>query len=232
MINEKELLDTALKHLNKVLEFDPYKSYPSVSCKNDFKKLMASDPAFSALGLDDERYIIARIGGNLVTSIHRKIGDMYEGIFAYLLKSKYGMAEAELHYSVNVQIGGRLQERSTDGLLKRDMMPSHFPTKWLSCDGIGFELRSCYQIGDSKRIQADYDMALALKEQNIQPIMLIFCITSLRSPVDRLSKSWELYEGLDSFKVVQQITDFDLYSFLQSNSKVLKKAIDNIFSKF
>lgn len=232
MYDEKIILELALANINKINEFDPYKSYASVSCRNTFKDMMARDPAFSALGLDDDRYVIARIGGNLVTSIHRKIGDMYEGIFAYLLKTKYGIPEHDLHYSVSVKIGGRTQQRSTDGLLKRENMPSNFPSNWLACDGVGFELRSCYQIGDSKRIQADYDMALALKEKNIQPVMLIFCNTSLKSPVARLSRTWELYEGHDSFEIVRKISDFDLYSFLQKNRKVFKKAIDNIFTKF
>lgn len=99
-------------------------------------------------------------------------------------------------------------------------------------EGIGFEIRSCYQIGDSKRIQADYDMSLALKSYQILPVMLVFCNTSLRSPLARLSKSWELYEGINSFNLVQLITGFDLYSFLQRSSDSLKQEIDNIFSNF
>jgi hypothetical protein len=62
--------------------------------------------------------------------------------------------------------------------------------------------------------------------------MLIFCNTSLRSPVARLSKSWELYEGINSFDLVESITGFNLYSFLEKNSQTLKKEINNIFSNF
>lgn len=75
-------------------------------------------------------------------------------------------------------------------------------------------------------------MSLALKSYQILPVMLIFCNTSLKSPVSRLSKSWELYEGIDSFNLVHTITGFDLYNFLQINSKSFKKEIDNIFSNF
>jgi hypothetical protein len=44
----------------------------------------------------------------------------------------------------------------------------------------------------------------------------------------------EFYEGINSFNLVRSITGFDLYSysFLQRNSKYLKKEIDNIFSNF
>ena len=61
--------------------------------------------------------------------------------------------------------------------------------------GMAFEVRSCYQIGDSKRIQADRDLALSLKRDQIEPIMLIFCVISLSSPVRRLSNYWTIYEG-------------------------------------
>lgn len=176
--------------------------------------------------------MIARVGGNLVTSLHRKLGDMYEAIFAYLLKESFCLTENELHFSVTVKIGDREQIRSTDGLIRKDKFNQNIPPDWMKYEGLGFEIRSCYQIGDSKRIQADYDMSLALKSYEILPVMLIFCNTSLKTPVARLSKSWELYEGINSFNLVRSITGFDLYDFLQRNSEFLKKEVDNIFSNF
>lgn len=232
MINEVELLNLAVTNIRKVLDFSPYKSYIGIKSREQFQQLIARDPAFGVLGLDDERYIIARVGGNLVTSLHRKLGDMYEALFGYLLKESFGLNESDLHFSVQVQIGDRIQVRSTDGLIRRDKFNQNIPEAWMEYEGIGFEIRSCYQIGDSKRIQADYDMSLALKSYQILPVMLVFCNTSLRSPLARLSKSWELYEGINSFNLVQLITGFDLYSFLQRSSDSLKQEIDNIFSNF
>ncbi len=232
MINEVELLNLAVTNIRKVLDFSPYKSYIGIKNREQFQQLIARDPAFGVLGLDDERYIIARVGGNLVTSLHRKLGDMYEALFGYLLKESFGLNESDLHFSVQVQIGDRIQVRSTDGLIRRDKFNQNIPEAWMEYQGIGFEIRSCYQIGDSKRIQADYDMSLALKSYQILPVMLVFCNTSLRSPLARLSRSWELYEGINSFNLVQLITGFDLYSFLQRSSESLKQEIDNIFSNF
>src|SRR5205085_12123452 len=145
----------------------PYKSYVGIRNREEFQLLLSKDPAFGVLGLEDERYVIARVGGNLVTSLHRKIGDMYEAIFAYLLKETYGLTEDELHFDVEVRIGERLQIRSTDGIIRKGKYNKLIPKRWRRSDGVGFEVRSCYQIGDSKRIQADYDMSLALKAQNI-----------------------------------------------------------------
>lgn len=232
MIEEKEVLNIAISNIRRVLEFSPYKSYSGISNREEFQNLIANDPAFGALGLDDERYVIARVGGNLVTSLHRKIGDLYEGIFAYLLKETYSVGDDEIHFGVEVKIGDRVQIRSTDGLIKKENYNELIPEEWRQFDGIGFEVRSCYQIGDSKRIQADYDMSLALKANRINPVMLIMCATSLRSPVARLAKSWELYEGMDSFNLIRSITNFDLYAFLQANSKTLRAEIDRVLSNF
>lgn len=232
MIDEKEVLNIAVSSIRRVLEFNPYKSYSGINNREEFQELLANDPAFGALGLDDERYVIARVGGNLVTSLHRKIGDLYEGIFAYLVKETYAINDDEFHYGVEVKIGDRLQIRSTDGLITREKYNNFIPKQWQQFDGIGFEVRSCYQIGDSKRIQADYDMALALKANNIKPVMLIMCATSLKSPVIRLAKTWELYEGLASFELIRLITDFDLYAFLQNNSQILKAEIERVLSNF
>lgn len=232
MVDEDELLNIARINIRKVLEFNPYKSYYGINNREEFKQLIALDPAFGVLGLDDDRYIIARVGGNLVTSLHRKLGDMYEALFAYLLRNSFSLNENDLHFSVQVQIGDRVQVRSTDGLIKKDKFNHRIPEAWMTYQGIGFEVRSCYQIGDSKRIQADYDMSLALKSYEILPVMLVFCNTSLKSPLARLSKSWELYQGMNSFNLVESITGFNLHNFLQNNSQTLKQEINNIFANF
>ena len=232
MVDETELLNIAITNIRKVLEFDPYKSYSGINNREQFKQLIALDPAFGVLGLDDERYIIARVGGNLVTSLHRKLGDMYQALFSYLLINSFSLNENDLHFSVEVKIGERVQSRSTDGLIRKDKFNHRIPENWMNYQGIGFEIRSCYQIGDSKRIQADYDMSLALKSYEILPVMLVFCNTSLKSPLARLSKSWELYEGMSSFNLVESITGFNLHNFLQNNSQILKQEIDHIFTNF
>ena len=186
------LLAIAQKHLTRIVNFNPYRNFPAINSRKEFSDLLASDPAFCHLGLTDERYLIARVGGNLITSLHRKIGDMYEEMFQHLLRARFDLPEADLSFGVYVRIGDRKQLRSTDGIVKmkhlksRGVDPSTLVTKpeidWKRTQGLGFEVRSCYQIGDSKRIQADYDMAIALESQGFVPVMLILCATSL-SPV-------------------------------------------------
>ncbi|MBO1062302.1 MAG: type I restriction endonuclease [Aphanizomenon flos-aquae CP01] len=231
MINEDDLLNIAIGNIRKVLEYQAYKNYPGVNNREEFQQLIAKDTAFGCLGLDN-RYVTARVGGNLVTSLHRKLGDMYQALFTYLLKESFGLTKNELDFSIELQIGKRIQRRTTDGLIIKDKFNQNIPLDWIKYEGIGFEVRSCYQIGDSKRIQADYDTALALKSKEILPVMLVFCNTSLKDPLVRLSKSWELYEGMNSFNLVHDITGFDLYDFLQRNSESLESEIDNIFKTY
>lgn len=231
-IDEKKLLEIAKHHLSAVKNYDPYANFDGVNDKNDFIKLINSDPAFANVGFANEKYVIARIGGNLITSLHRKLGDMYEEMFQYMLSARFGVQEDDITFSVEVPIGDRMQTRSTDGLLRSArygqlVLPS-LKTDWKQADGIAFEIRSCYQIGDSKRIQADWDMALALKSQNIVPVMLVTCATSLKSPVARLKRSWALYEGKDTFAFIHELTGFDLNDFMARNKATISKPVEEI----
>ncbi len=241
-MNETVLLSIAKKHLQLITKYDPYRNFPGVEDREGFRNLLARDPAFKHLGLADERYVIARLGGNWVTSLHRKIGDMYEGLFQYLLQAQFGLSEDDLNFGVDVQIGDRRQRRSTDGVVRIQHLKqkrvdigallSDLSADWGLSKGLGFEVRSCYQIGDSKRIQADYDMALALEAEGFVPVMLVFCATSLRSPVTRLRKSWNLLEGDAAFDFVRRFVGFDLQQFLAKHSDAFKSEIHKVLAKF
>lgn len=229
------VLAIAEKHLALIAAYNPYRNFQGVKDRAEFSKLISNDPAFTAFGFDDDRYAMARIGGNLITSLHRKIGDMYEDVFGYLLQCRFDLSADDLVFSVDVPIGNRIQQRSTDGLIPRDVLRRSnlpmLPRDWKKGDGLAFEVRSCYQIGDSKRIQADWDMALALKAQKIIPVMLVFCSTSLKSPVLRLRQSWCLFEGQQTFEFIAALTGFDLYGFMQENRDHFRKPIMAAFAR-
>lgn len=66
-----------MEHLGKLAEYIP----GPVKKKGTRDKLLAAyqqDPVFSIFGLDSEEYLGATLAGGTVTSIHRKIGDIYE----------------------------------------------------------------------------------------------------------------------------------------------------------
>ena len=234
--SETKIVRIAKAHLGRVEDYNPYQNFPNVRDRAGFGKLIAADPAFASFGLDDARYVVARIGGNLITSLHRKIGDMYEEIFRYLLCCRFDLTDEKIRFAVDVHIGDRVQERSSDGFIPMAHVAAVplplLPAGWQSTKGLAFELRSCYQIGDSKRIQADWDMALALRDTHkLTPVMLVLCSTSLRSPVDRLKNSWNLYEGAESFQFIRDLTGFDLRQCLEKHRAVLTAEIAKSLAK-
>lgn len=221
--------------MNKVKSFDGYKKYHDVNSSEDFKGMMVNDPAFQPFYLNRDKYVTARIVGNLITSIHRKLGDLYEELLLEILQNKYGFNKDYLKFSLDIVIDGKKQERTTDGrLLLKDIDDEKLKTKVQNLivgdfEGLAMEVRSCYQISDSKRIQADDHMATALKTINVEPKLVIMCNRSLVSPVRRLSKNWTLYEGQDSFDYIKALTDFDLLQFLLDNESEIKPLMDEIF---
>ncbi|REJ77966.1 MAG: type I restriction endonuclease [Acidobacteria bacterium] len=222
-------------NLNKITEFDGFKKYDGVEDSEDFQAMMREDPAFAPFSLDREKYVVARIGGNLVTSIHRKLGDLYEDILLELLIYRFGFSKEYLKFSLKIVIDGIEQVRTTDGRLVIDEIEDSTLREKVSSlvedpyIGLGIEIRSCYQIGDSKRIQADDHMATALKAIDIEPKMLVMCTTSLVQPVRRLAKNWTLYEGSDSFTFISDLTDFALFDFLMDNRDFIRSQMDEVF---
>ena len=235
MTVEQKILNIVKASLNKVKDFDGYKKFEGVSNSDDFKAMIVNDPAFHPFYLNRDKYVTARIGGNLITSIHRKLGDLYEEILLELLHHRYGFPKNYLKFSLNLVIDGKKQERTTDGrLMLEDINDDSHKAIVKSLltgnyEGLAMEVRSCYQIGDSKRIQADDHMATALKALNIEPKLVIMCNTSLKSPVKRLSKNWTLYQGKESFDYIRELTGFDLYQFLLDNEKLIRPLMDDIF---
>lgn len=232
---ESQLRLIIQNNLSIVLKYDPYSRFKGVTTKEDFFELIKNDPAFSPFFLHNSKYLTARIGGNLITSLHRKLGDMYEDIFKKLLQIKLNIPDENLSYSVQLNVDGQMQERSTDGLILLSNLEESNKQRFLqflkASDqiGLGYEVRSCYQIGDSKRIQADRDMSLALLNVKIQPVMLVFCNTSLPSPLSRLSNYWQLFQGEAAFEHVEAITGFNLFDFLKNESATIEPLMKKIF---
>jgi len=238
MAIDEDLKRIITTHLLKISGFDPFSKFPGVTSTTAFLKMVDGDPAFAPFHLAREKYAVARIGGNLVTSVHRKIGDLYEDITQEILSRKLGIPRSSLVYSLELTIGDKKQTRSTDGRILLEEIQDPAIRKRVATmtpegmTGLALEIRSCYQIGDSKRIQADRDMALALKEILLNPVMLVYCSTSLRSPIARLKQYWTLREGLAAFQYVKDLSDFDLLAFLNDNRAFIRAMMDQIFQKF
>ncbi len=121
---EEQLRFIIRKHLSVVTRFNPYSRFEGVETREDFLRMIGSDPAFRHFFLDNEQYAIARVGGNMITSLHRKLGDLYEDIFKALLTHHFSPLNLDLDFRLQILVDEELQERSTDGLLRYEGMPN------------------------------------------------------------------------------------------------------------
>ena len=65
--------------------------------------------------------------------------------------------------------------------------------------------------------------------KKIEPVMIIFCSSSLTSPVRRLREYWKVYEGDNAFEFVKLLTGFDLLSYFKQEDKLIREIMDKIF---
>lgn len=211
-----------------------------------------TDPVFSLFLLNSKDVVLARARGALVMSITRKLGDLYEKSIKEIVKHQLGLTDAEIRYSA--RIAG--EERSLEcRILLKDIKDENIKVKVKQLmneiilkkrekyerktdfAGLGFEIRYCYQIGDSKRIQADLHMARNLFKNDILPIMLIFCSTSLQAPVRRFRESsyWTVIEGIKAYSFIERLSGFNFYSFLKDDKdarSAIRFVMDKLLAKF
>ena len=64
--NPDVLLAAADKHLGLIAKYNPYRNFAGIKDRKAFAALIANDPAFCSFGFGDDRYVVGRIGGNLI----------------------------------------------------------------------------------------------------------------------------------------------------------------------
>lgn len=201
------------------------------------------DPVWSHFGIDNPNFLKLRYIGNYYTSIFRKLGDMYQRFVEAIISHQLQLRPADLVYAFDIVIDDRRQRRSLDVALDpAKIADASIRTRVekvmrkLAGDGklhvAAIEVRCCYQIGDSKRIQADETAAVFARKQGLLPIMLIFCTTSLRSPVERLGRTWVLTEGNATHQLLEELTGFNLLRFMQSIRPVLREEMRAVQAVF
>lgn len=216
----------------------------------------AEDPLFSRFNLDTQEFVLAKSGGGLVTSIHRKVGDLIEINVQQIFRETYDLDEVT--YDAKIVVDGEEKVRELDGLLLLDEAEGEMRDRLdqvinedahraegdnTSLDefvgeggkewrGMGFEIRHCYQSADSKRAQADIAMANHLRNNDILPVMLIFCEDSNQAVISRYRNSMYVSEGNNSFDLVERLTGFDYAGFLDEREDMIDGKMDEVFEMF
>jgi hypothetical protein len=237
---DKKLHAITLEHLAKLAEYIP----GQVKKRGTRDKLLLAyqeDPVFSIFGLDSLEYLGATLAGGTVTSIHRKIGDIYEACVKTIFMDRLKQGPTDITYSTPIQSGNTVEDRSADVCLLFEKIGTEAKQRILeyataevkkltstpniNLIGVGMEVRHCYQTGDSKRTQADEAMARHLMLSGILPIMPLFCNQSNSGIVARYRGVWVIKQGHEAYETVRILSGFDFYDFLKRNRDEFRKPV-------
>jgi hypothetical protein len=240
---EQALHALTMEHLAKLAAYIP----GPVKKRGTRDKLLAAyqqDPVFSIFGLDSLEYLAATLAGGTVTSIHRKLGDIYEACIKMIFMKALNLSPTDVTYSTIIRSGDTEEERSADAYLQLDKLDKatrkrvstycQAEVAKLTSDpkinlvGVGMEVRHCYQTGDSKRTQADEALARHFLLSGILPVMPLFCNQSNPSIVSRYRSVWVIKQGMESYDLVKTFSGYDFYDFLKRNRDDFRKPVINL----
>lgn len=239
---ERTLYEVVLENLAKLRDYIPGPVKKAGGTKEHLLRAYAVDPMFSIFGLDSPEYIAATLSGGTITSIHRKLGDIYEAVVKLVFHYQLSLSIEDLTYRAKIMSGTTEETRTADVFLQFDKIKDtdhrraahEFAGAELAklatepkieLIGIGMEVRHCYQTNDSKRTQADEAMARHLLVAGILPLMPLFCNQSAQTIIRRYRSVWVVKEGFESYGIVKELSGFDLYDFLKRNRDDFRKPV-------
>jgi len=230
---DQRLFDLTTAHLAKLVDYVPGPVKKAGAGKDALINTYHKDPLYSIWGLDSPEYVSAALSGGTITSIHRKLGDIYQDSVKTIFVTALGQKAADVNYSAIVTSGTKDETRSADAYLQFDKLKvpaRRRVTAWCGTElerltakpqvkmiGVGMEIRHCYQTGDSKRTQADEAMARHLLVSGILPVMPLFCNQSNPGIVSRYRSVWIVKQGMESYDMIKVFTRYDYYDFLKRN---------------
>jgi hypothetical protein len=230
---DQSLYDLTMAHLAKLAEYVPGPVKKAGAGKDALINKYHADPLYSIWGLDSPEYVLATLSGGTITSIHRKLGDIYQDAVKAIFVGALAQEPGDVIYSAVITSGTKDENRSADAYLQFDRLKKPARqriTSWCGTElqkltanpqvkliGVGMEIRHCYQTGDSKRTQADEAMARHLLVSGILPVMPLFCNQSNPGIVARYRSVWIVKQGMESYGVIKAFTGYDYYDFLNRN---------------
>ncbi len=114
---EQTLFDITIRHLGKLDSYIPGPVKKAGKAKEELLQRYRQDPVFSIFGLDSAEYIAAALSGGTITSIHRKLGDIYENSVAAIFSHSLGLAAEDIRYSATIVVDDEAETRSIDAYL-------------------------------------------------------------------------------------------------------------------
>src|SRR6266436_2634053 len=100
---DQSLYDIAISHPTKIGEYLPGPFKKAGGTKALLMARYSEDPLFSIFGLDSTDYVGAAASGGTITSIHRKIGDIYEASVKTIFMHKLRQSAEQVTYSAIIR---------------------------------------------------------------------------------------------------------------------------------
>jgi hypothetical protein len=238
---DEALFKLTMAHLAKLEVYVPGPAKRAGGGKDALIAKYQADPLFSIWGLDSPEYATATLSGGTITSIHRKLGDIYQDVVKTILISTLRQRAEHVVYSAVIVSGTKEEKRSADAYIQFDRLaePQRSQIKrWCNDElnklaanpqvkliGVGMEIRHCYQTGDSKRTQADEAMARHLLVAGILPVMPLFCNQSNPGIVSRYRSVWIVKQGMESYDTIRVFSGYDYFDFLKRNRRHFRQPI-------
>jgi hypothetical protein len=241
---DEKLYPITMEHLSKLAVYSPGPVKKAGGTKELLITRYQNDPLYNIFGLDSPEYVGATLAGGSITSIHRKLGDIFEGSVKVIFMDMLAQTAEQITYSTIIMSGDTSETRSADAYLLFDRLPEEARARiqtycvnelglltsnpQINLVGVGMEVRHCYQTGDSKRTQADEALARHFLVSGVLPIMPLFCNQSNPGIVRRYRSVWVIKEGLDSYNMVKEFSGYDFLDFQRRNREDFREPVLNM----
>lgn len=223
----------------------------------EFQELYSGDPFYSWLGLDSPLIYAAHKAGGGMTSLYRQIGIGCEWLFRQLLQDQFGLSEEQAGWSYEVPSARGTGTRTLrlDGRIPLAALADN-PAKrrvrdWLrqaaralrvdramirQLRGPVVEVRQGYKSADAKRQNADIANAANAYANRYLTVNLVLSAQVSETVAARYIRSqWLMLRGLlegtattSTYVFCREVIGYDLASFFERNTKVLKSEIESI----
>jgi hypothetical protein len=241
---DEKLYGITMEHLSKLAGYSPGPVKKAGGTKELLISRYQNDPLFNIFGLDSAEYVGATLAGGSITSIHRKLGDIFEGCVKTIFMDMLKQTAEQVTYSTIILSGEKSETRSADAYLLFERLPENASqrikaycfnelrlltsTPQINLVGVGMEVRHCYQTGDSKRTQADEALARHFLVSGVLPLMPLFCNQSNPGIIQRYRSVWVIKEGRDSYNLVKEFSGYDFLDFQMRNREDFRAPVLNM----
>lgn len=254
---DSELVEVFLTPIRKCADYRPAFGQGRAEGVDlpSFRSLYGTDPFYAWLGLDDPLVYAAHKAAGGLTSVYRQIGVGAERLLRAIIRSAFQLSEEQVswRYEYDKPDGTKAQHmldvqialsdlrdpgkaRFAEWLLavrKRVALPH---AKRSQMTGAVFEVRQGYKSADSKRQNADLRFGIRAYQAGLLPVFMVLS-SQISEPVVHRYRSdgmlvltGTLLENPESstFAFFRDVVDYDLASFLQRNSDLLRREMKAI----